>query len=313
MLPLGGAGRRPTGASVNPRVERIASHVSDVGGLPIQRALPNRDCRSIGAWCFADHAGPATTPRRMNVGPHPHTGLATFSWMIEGEILHRDSLGSEQVLRPGQVNLMTAGRGISHSEEGRSDRLHLAQLWIALPDAERERAPGFQHFPELPHLDLGGFDATLLVGELGGRRSPVPSFTPLLGVDLAASGPADALLALRPGFEHGLMSLEGEVEVAPAGHGAVETIAPGTLLYVGAGCASVELRCPTAARLLLLGGEPWAAPPLLWWNFVGREPAEMAAWAADWAREDGGRFGSVRGYDGPRLAVPPVPALRRPG
>ncbi|MFG6469261.1 pirin family protein [Roseateles sp. BYS87W] len=294
-------------------VERIRSHVGDVGGLPIRRALPSAARRTIGAWCFADHAGPATTAQRMNVGPHPHTGLSTFSWMIEGEILHRDSLGSEQLLRPGQVNLMTAGHGISHSEESQTDRIHLAQLWIALPDAERERTPSFQHFAELPQLDAGGFDGTLLVGEFAGQRSPVPSFTPLLGLDLVASGPADAVLALQPGFEHGVMLLEGEVEVAPAGYNAVETVAPGTLLYVGPGCEALELRCTAASRLLLLGGEPWATPPLLWWNFVGREPAEMAVWAQDWAQDDGGRFGTVAGYVGPRIAVPPVPALRRPG
>ncbi|MCY4755167.1 pirin family protein [Pelomonas aquatica] len=300
---------------MSPFVERIESHVGDVGGLPIQRALPNKGRRAVGAWCFADHAGPATLPRekRMNVGPHPHTGLSTFSWMIEGEILHRDSLGSEQVLRAGEVNLMTAGRGISHSEESLSDRIHLAQLWIALPDAERDRPASFQHFPDLPRATLDeGWDATVLVGEFAGRRSPLPSFTPLLGVDLAAAGPACAALALDSRFEHGFMLLEGEVDVSPAGHAAVETVRPGTLLYVGTGCESVELRCAAGARLLLLGGEPWAAPPLLWWNFVGREPAEMQAWAMDWAREDGGRFGIVRGYSGPRIAVPPVPALRKP-
>ncbi len=295
-------------------VERITSHVGDVGGLPIQRALPNKGRRVIGAWCFADHAGPATLPpeRRMNVGPHPHTGLSTFSWMIEGEILHRDSLGSEQVLRAGEVNLMTAGHGISHSEESLTDRIHLAQLWIALPDAERERAPSFEHFPELPRCAVGGFDGTLLVGNFAGLHSPVPSFTPLLGVDLAAAGPADAVLTLDPAFEHGVMLLEGEVEVAPAGHDLVETVVPGTLLYMGPGCASVELRCAAASRLLLLGGVPWATPPLLWWNFVGREPAEMRTWAQDWARDDGGRFGVVEGYVGPRIPVPPVPALRQP-
>jgi len=296
-------------------VERITSHVGDVGGIPIQRALPNKARRVIGAWCFADHAGPATLPpeRRMNVGPHPHTGLSTFSWMIEGEILHRDSLGSEQVLRAGQVNLMTAGHGISHSEESLSDRIHLAQLWIALPDAERERTPSFQHFADLPRAALDeGWDATVLIGEFAGHRSPVPSFTPLLGVDLAAAGPACATLALDARFEHGVMLLEGEVEVSPAGHGAVEAVTPGTLLYIDAGCEAVELRCAASTRLLLLGGEPWAAPPLLWWNFVGREPAEMQAWAEDWARADGGRFGEVRGYVGPRIPVPPVPALRKP-
>ena len=194
-----------------------------------------------------------------------------------------------------------------------SDRIHLAQLWIALPDAERERAPSFQHFPELPRCAVGGFEGTLLVGDFDGQRSPVPSFTPLLGVDLVADGPADAVLALQPGFEHGVMLLEGEVEVSPAGHDAVETVAPGTLLYIGPGCASLELRCSSASRLLLLGGEPWAAPPLLWWNFVGREPAEMSIWAADWARADGGRFGEMQGYVGPRIAMPPVPTLRNPG
>lgn len=293
-------------------VERLASHISDVGGLPIQRGLPSARRRSVGAWCFADHAGPATTERPLRVGPHPHTGLATFSWMIEGEILHRDSLGSEQVLRPGQVNLMTAGRGISHSEEGLTARIHLAQLWIALPDAEREREPSFQHFAELPQAALDGFEATVLVGDFAGQRSPVPRFTPLLGVDLAATGPARTLLALNPTFEHGLMLLEGELQVSLAGHATVETVVPGTLLYLGTGFRSVEVRCAAATRLLLLGGEPWATPPLLWWNFVGRALEEMPVWAADWAREDGGRFGVVQGYAGPRLAVPPVPQLRKP-
>ena len=296
-------------------VERITSHVGDVGGIPIQRALPNKARRTVGAWCFADHAGPATLPpgAGMKVGPHPHTGLSTFSWMIEGEILHRDSLGSQQVLRAGQVNLMTAGRGISHSEESLSGRIHLAQLWIALPDEARERPPSFEHFPDLPTAALDeGWDATVLVGDFAGRRSPVPSFTPLLGVDLAAAGPACARLALDAGFEHGLMLLEGEVNVSPAGHDVVETVAPGTLLYLGVGCESVELRCTAATRLLLLGGPAWTQPPLLWWNFVGRDPAEMDAWAEDWAREDGGRFGQVRGYVGPRIPVPPVPAPHRP-
>ena len=141
----------------------------------------------------------------------------------------------------------------------------------------------------------------------------MPSVTPLLGVDLAAAGPACATLALDARFEHGVMLLEGEVDVSPVGRGTVETVTPGTLLYIGTGCESVELRCSAASRLLLLGGEPWAQPPLLWWNFVGREPAEMQVWAEDWAREDGGQFGVVKGYSGPRISVPPVPALRKPG
>mgnify|MGYP002137406763 CR=1 FL=1 len=185
---------------------------------PILRALPHRERRMVGAWCFLDHLGPTqfAPDDGMHVGAHPHIGLQTFTWMIEGEVLHRDSLGNEQVIRPGQVNLMTAGHGISHTEDSAAEgaRMHAAQLWIALPDAERERAPSFQHFPELPRLGLGGWDATLLLGELDGQRSPVPSFTPLLGVDLACAAPVDAVLRLRPGFEHGVMVLEGEVEMA---------------------------------------------------------------------------------------------------
>lgn len=210
-------------------IEKIAARAADLGnGMVIRRALPSRQRRMVGAWCFLDHAGPIdfAPGHGMNVGAHPHTALQTFTWLIEGDVLHRDSLGNVQVIRPGQVNLMTAGRGIAHSEESQTDRIHLAQLWIALPDAERERAPSFQHFPDLPHVELDeGWDATLLVGELAGRRSPVPSFTPLLGVDLAASGPACATLALDPGFEHGLMLLDGEAEFSPAGHDAVEPLA----------------------------------------------------------------------------------------
>jgi hypothetical protein len=131
-------------------------------------------------------------------------------------------------------------------------------------------------------------------------------------MDLVSTGPTQAELALQPAFEHGLMLLEGEIEVSLGGHYAVESVQPGTLLYLGTGTESVELRCASATRLLVLGGEPFKPTPLLWWNFVGRAPTEMNAWAADWSREDGGRFGRVLGYEGPRLSVPPVPRLSRP-
>jgi redox-sensitive bicupin YhaK (pirin superfamily) len=186
----------------------------------------------VGAWCFADHAGPGDLPpeRRMKVGPHPHTGLATFSWMIEGEVMHRDSLGSAQVLRPGQVNLMTAGHGISHSEES----LTAHPPGPAVDCAAGRRARPCAQLPAFRRAAAArcgaGWDATLLIGEFGGQRSPVPSFTPLLGVDLAASGPACARLDLTPGHEHGFMVLEGELELALEGHDAVERVVPGELL-----------------------------------------------------------------------------------
>lgn len=297
------------------RWERLTAHLGDVGGLTIRRALPTAKRRMVGAWCFLDHAGPAdlTPTTAMRVGPHPHTGLQTFSWMIEGEVLHRDSLGSVQMLRPGQVNLMTAGRGISHTEESQSDRLQLAQLWIALPDAVRECPPAFEHFPELPSFATGGFDTMLLVGEFGGHRSPVPSHTPLLGMDLSAARAAQAELALHPDHEYGLMVLEGELSVTVDGE-STGMSKPGELLYLAPGAQSLRLLSGGGkSRALLLGGPPFGEPVLLFWNFVGRSREEMVACAQEWnEREDGGRFGAVHGFDGPRLKAPVVPPLKAP-
>ncbi|SEK67780.1 hypothetical protein SAMN05216359_102643 [Roseateles sp. YR242] len=297
------------------RWERLQAHLGDVGGLTIRRALPTPKHRMVGAWCFLDHAGPADLPPEhpMRVGPHPHTGLQTFSWLIEGEILHRDSLGSEQVLRPGQVNLMTAGRGISHSEESLTSRLQLAQLWIALPDAIRQGSPAFEHFPTLPNFRTGDFDTTLLVGEWAGHRSPVPSHSPLLGMDLSAGAAAAAELLLHPDHEYGLMVLEGELSVQ-VDEEDTGLSAPGQLLYVAPGAKSLQLRSGGGkSRALLLGGPPFNEPVLLWWNFVGRTREEMNGYAAEWNQhEDGGVFGRVQGYNGPRLLAPPVPPLKTP-
>ncbi|MBT9492621.1 MAG: pirin family protein [Paucibacter sp.] len=292
-------------------VEKIAGHAGNVGGLPINRALPTPKRRLIGAWCFLDHAGPADLPpgEGMKVGPHPHTGLQTFSWLIEGEVMHRDSLGSAQVLRPGQVNLMTAGRGIAHSEESLTPRLHLAQLWIALPDAQRFCAPAFEHFPVLPRFKEGGFDVTLLAGEHGGQRSPIPLHTPLLGLDLLSSGPAEAELALRPDFEHGLMVLEGSIDVGLEGK-KIEHLELGSLLYLSPGFEGVTLHSGAPTRLLLLGGEPLTERPLLWWNFIARSGAEIQQFAQDWNAGSGSFAGvAVQGFDGPRLPAPDASQL----
>lgn len=291
------------------RFELLPAHLGDVGGLTIRRALPTARRRMVGAWCFLDHAGPADLPpdRPMRVGPHPHTGLQTFSWLIEGEVLHRDSLGSAQVLRPGQVNLMTAGRGIAHSEESLSGRLQLAQLWIALPDRQRFCEPAFEHFPVLPQWAMGGFQATLLVGRVGKAQSPVPSHTPLLGMDLHTPQAGQAELSLDPAYEHGLMVLEGAlrlvVDDAPA-----QTLAPGQLLYLAPGARQLRIESDGVARLLLLGGTPFEEPVLLWWNFVGRSGEELQRFAADWNAGVG--FGTVSGYVGERLLAPDASHLR---
>jgi redox-sensitive bicupin YhaK (pirin superfamily) len=291
----------------SPSFQRIAARVADVGGTPVRRVLPTRERRMVGAWCFLDHAGPYAYAAGggLQVGPHPHIGLQTFTWMIEGELLHSDSLGNRQWLRPGQVNVMTAGDGISHAEEAAHDhggRSHTVQLWIALPDAERRRAPMFQHCPELPHVEREGFDITLLVGDWLGAGSPATVFSPLLGADLRAVAAAATTLPLRADFEHGMLCLDGEVRIEG------ESLAPGTLLHIAPGRASLRIETDAPARLLLVGGQPFGEDVLLWWNFVGRNAEDMTQATQDWNRGD--RFGVVPGTELQRLVAPDVSGLR---
>ncbi|MFO7280115.1 MAG: pirin family protein [Thermoanaerobacterales bacterium] len=284
-----------------PEVEVLVSREATVGGVGVRRALPRRGRRTVGAWCFADHFGPAGPPASMQVGPHPHTGLQTVTWLVAGEILHRDSLGSEQPIRPGQLNLMTAGDGVAHAEEQitRDGVVHGVQLWVALPDATRRGPAAFEHHAELPRLVLGDATATVLVGELGGHRSPARADTPLVGAELDLRRGAVAV-PLDPGFEHALVVLEGAVGVGDA------RVEPGALAYLGTGRDELVLAAAAPARALLLGGQPFAEPVLMAWNFVGRSRDELVQAARDWnAGHD--RFGTV---DSPLARIPaPEPPL----
>src|SRR5690606_15787839 len=216
------------------------------------------------------------------------------SWLVAGEVLHRDSLGSLQAIRPGGLNLMTAGRGISHSEESRLGLLHGVQLWVALPDGHRQVAPSFEHHAELPVLSGPGFAATVFLGGLGGVRSPATAYSPLAGAEVAVDG--DAELPLDPAFEHGVLLLDGEVSPLPAG----------PLRYLPPG--RDRLRLSGHGRVLLIGGEPFAEEIVMWWNFVGRDHDEIAAFRKEWMEGDG--FGTVRGYDGEPLPAPALPGVR---
>lgn len=294
-----------------PVTEKIGARVAILGeGMTIRRVLPTRQRRMIGAFCFLDHAGPIEVNgnQGLRVAPHPHTGLQTFSWMIEGEILHRDSLGYEQIIRGGEVNLMTAGRGISHSEEtpmGHSGRLQLAQLWIALPKNRAEMEPAFEHYPELPRLHRDGLRVMVLAGEFEGHQAPTRVYTPLIALDLRGEG--ETTLPLRRDFEHGALMLTGRGEVAG------EPIEPGELLYLGMGRDSVDLRLHDDAELLLIGGEPFEEELILFWNFVGRTHEEVEAWVREWNDQGAkSRFGEVLGYDGPRTRSPELTARLRP-
>lgn len=288
-------------------MQRIEARAVDLGeGMLVRRALPTRQCRMIGAWCFLDHAGPVSfaAGHGMQVGAHPHTALQTFSWLIEGEVLHRDSLGSEQVIRPGQVNLMTAGHGIVHTEDSLPDSacLHLAQLWIALPAAFADCPPAFDHYPALPSWQAGGATLTLLAGEYGGQTSPARLYSPLVGMDVCTQAGAQLALPLRADFEYGLLPLEGSGRLNGA------AFAPGELLYLGLGGAPVQLELAAGSRVLLVGGEPFAAPVLMWWNFVGHSQAAISEAYRAWLAGDG-RFGPVAGGEHRRLVAPPPPWL----
>jgi redox-sensitive bicupin YhaK (pirin superfamily) len=272
----------------------------------VRRLLPTLGRRMVGAWCFIDHYGPDDIAREdgMQVPPHPHIGLQTVSWLHAGEVLHRDSLGSLQMLRPGQLGLMTTGRAIAHSEESpreHSTILHGAQLWVALPDGHRHTAPAFEHHPELPEVAGGGLRATVILGELDGSASPGTTFSPLVGADIALAAGSDARLPLEPDFEYAVLTMDGEADVDGV------RVAPGSLLYLGSNRSDLRFESDGGSRLLLLGGEPFEEEIVMWWNFVGRTGDEIEAARGKW-NAGSAEFGEVHGYDGDRLLAPPMPA-----
>ncbi len=273
----------------------------------VRRLLPTLGRRMVGAWAFVDHYGPddISTGAGMQVAPHPHTGLQTVSWLLEGEVHHLDSLGSDVRFGPGQLALMTAGHGISHAEQSPVAHprfLHGAQLWVALPDADRETAPAFEHHATLPGWTSDGLGTTVLMGSFGGATSPGTAHTPLVGVDLDLAAGTDVEVPLEPGFEYGLLASSGSVTVEGA------PLERGAMLYLGTGRTALRLTAAEASRLLLLGGEPFEERLVMWWNFVGRSGEEIADYAEQW-NGDSGRFGTVIGYDGARLEAPPLPPV----
>jgi redox-sensitive bicupin YhaK (pirin superfamily) len=228
-------------------------------GTEVRRLLPQRTLRTVGAWCFLDHYGPddVSIGSGMQVPPHPHIGLQTVSWLFEGLVLHRDSLGSRQMIRPGELNLMTAGQGIAHSEEsaaGRPAALHGLQLWIALPLQDRFIEPRFANHADLPVVREGGARVTVVIGEHRGERSPAEVFTPLAGLEVAVPGGDDFVLPVREDFEYVVVAVDGSALVAGA------LIAPGLLAHLPAGLSEIRLSPAGGrrhARFFVLGGAPF--------------------------------------------------------
>ncbi|MGW5482336.1 pirin family protein [Streptomyces sp. NPDC004008] len=291
-----------------PRVDVITARDVPLGGpraMTVRRTLPQRARTLIGAWCFADHYGPddVAATGGMDVAPHPHTGLQTVSWLFSGEIEHRDSLGSHALVKPGELNLMTGGHGICHSEVStpRTTVLHGVQLWVALPEEHRHTARDFQHYVPEP-LRIEGAEISVFLGSLAGASSPVRTFTPLLGAEIVLQPRTTVTLAVDPGFEHGLLVDRGDVRVADV------ALRPAQLAYVHPGTESLTLTNESAepARTVLLGGTPFEEEIVMWWNFIGRSHDDIVEARADW-ESNSDRFGAVEGYPGNRLPAPALP------
>ena len=279
--------------------------------IRVRRTLPQRGRSLIAAWCFLDHYGPhdVSSGTGMDVPPHPHTGLQTVSWLFSGEVEHRDSAGVHATVRPGELNLMTAGAGICHSEVSTpaTTILHGVQLWVALPDADRDTGRDFAHYVPQPHT-VPGATLRVFLGELAGDRSPVHTFTALLGAQIDLDESAELTLDVDPAFEHGVLLDQGNVEVAGTDLGVADLAFQG----VGSDRLTVTNRGEGPARVLLLGGPPFPEQLVMWWNFVGRSHDDIAAYRRLWEAHDD-RFGAVQGYRGSRLPAPPLPnATLRP-
>ena len=315
---------RSVGPAAGPVVEELEPREVPLGGpraMLVRRTLPHKVRRTVGAWCFLDHYGSSSRPadHTMHVPEHPHTGLQTVTWLFDGVVRHRDSLGSDQLIRPGQLNLMTAGHGIAHAEDtataadtgphGPDAAMHGLQLWVALPASALDAEPTFTHHAALPVVDLDGVRATVLVGELAGARSDAVSYTPLLGAELVLAPGSSATVPLEGSYEHALLAVDGDVRLE------ARTIDAGTLVYLGMARDELALSSVEGGRAFLLGGTPLGEQLVMWWNFVGRSHEDIVAARASWEAAAEGdpaavrRFAPVPGY-GERLAAPALPTTR---
>jgi redox-sensitive bicupin YhaK (pirin superfamily) len=319
-------------------VEILEPRLVPLGGpraMTVRRTLPQRQRSLIGGWCFLDHYGPdqIADTGGMRVPPHPHTQLQTVSWLFTGEIEHRDSAGHHTFVRAGELNLMTAGRGISHSEVSTpaTSVLRGVQLWVALPSAARFTEPGFEHYAPSP-VRGPGFTARIFLGSLLGDTSPARTHSPLLGAELAIAPGRPLTIPVNPAFEHGILVDTGTITLT-TGPADTVTVAADRLAYVGLGATAIELSATGgSARVLLLGGEPLGEQIVMWWNFIGRTHQEIVSYRAAWQAEiaavpprdgaiDPGRdgaidpapFGLPPGDPHPPIPAPPLPnATLRP-
>jgi len=286
---------RCTTCATTPAIETIIeARTRDLGGFSVGRVLPSARRRLVGPFIFFDHMGPVAFPpgQGIDVRPHPHIHLATVTYLFEGEIVHRDSLGSLQAIRPGAINWMTAGRGIVHSERTAPElrtagsRLHGLQLWVALPKAHEESEPDFRHYPaaSLPEVEQRGARVRVLAGTAYGAASPVQTLNPLLYVE--ATIPAGGELPLPEEHrERAAYVVEGVIRCG------AERLDPLRMAVFAPGSAP-PLRAESAARVMLIGGAPIDGERHLWWNFVSSSRDRIEQAKRDWKE---GRFPPVPG------------------
>ena len=338
--------------AVTDGIEILEPRLVPLGGpraMTVRRTLPQRSRSLIGARCFVDHYGPDdVTTRGMDVPPHPHTGLQTVSWLFAGDIEHRDSTGAHAIVRPGELNLMTAGRGVQHSEVSlpTTTVLHGAQLWTAIPDAARHVAPFFERYAP-PVLSHQGASISVFIGSLLGHQSPATTFSPLVGAQIDLPAHTEIALPVDPSFEHGVLVDSGVVSVDD------EVVPVHAIGYRPPGAETLVIASEaTPARVLLIGGAPLAEQIVMWWNFIGRTHDEIEAFRAEWQSAvigeadagsrvatdgirstrrvegegaeaegsaveglpgegaAGGLFGTVDGYPGAPLPAPTLPTVR---
>ncbi|MFJ2240069.1 pirin family protein [Streptomyces sp. NPDC087859] len=296
---------RPAGT---PRVDVLSARDVPLGGprsMTVRRTLPQRDRTLIGAWCFADHYGPDPVADRggMALPPHPHTGLQTVTWLFGGEVEHRDTLGTHAVVRPGEINLMTGGYGIAHSEVStpRTTVVHGVQLWVALPEEHRNADRDFQHYAPEP-VRIQGAGIRVFLGSLAGEVSPVRTFSPLLGAEIVLEPGRTITLSVDADFEHGVLVDSGDVRVADT------LLHRAELGYVPPGADALTLTNESdgPARAILLGGTPFEEEIVMWWNFVGRTHEDIVKAREDWETSSD-RYGTIDGFPGGRLPAPALP------
>lgn len=277
--------------------------LDSVRGITVHRALPQRDLPIVGPWCLVDLFGP--TDDVLRDLPHPHTGVQTLTWPLRGEIRHKDSLGNIIVLKPGELNLLTSGDGVSHSEfslEDTAGPIQALQLWVALPEDRRHGEAAFEHHADLPKIEMPHLSATVFMGVLGDVESPAKTYTPMVGAELAVrSGTAE--LRVEPAFEHAVMVIEGKVWVDEV------ELAPTQMLFMRHDRLTILIEAEGDARLLLIGGEPFEEDLVMWWNFVGRDHDEIAQARDDW-QAGASRFGTVAGHDGKVFTAPELPHVQ---